>query len=237
MTRLCLIIPVYNEAGNLAPLAAELARAVNAQAGLERILWVDNGSSDGSSQELEALSARYPWSRVLRLPENRGYGGGLRAGVSETRGFTHIGWIPADGQISVKDLLSVWERCRQNPAEVHKGLRVHRQDSLSQRFVSLAYSWIARRVLHLTARDVNGLPKILPSHLVRAACERPAASGFVFDAEMLLFAQSRHIAVNEHAVGWHARRSGSSSWSRRRIQTYLETLRSLLRLRALRAPI
>jgi glycosyltransferase involved in cell wall biosynthesis len=225
---------VYNEAGNLMPLAAELAKAIAAQSDLAQVLWVDNGSTDESTEELGALTARYPWSRVLRLTENRGYGGGIRAGVSVAHGFSHIGWIPADGQVSVKDLFAVWGRCRQNPYEVHKGLRARRQDSASQRFVSFTYSWLVRRVLRLNVRDVNGLPKIFPARLLRAACEQPAASGFVFDAEMLFFAQNRRVEVNEHAVDWHARRSGSSSWSKKRVQTYVETLRSLLQLRTLR---
>lgn len=233
MRTLSLVIPVYNEAGNLLPLAERLDSLV--PAGLAEVVWVNNGSQDGSGEELARIVCRHPWSRLVSLARNQGYGGGVQAGIAASRtGVDHIGWIPADGQIGVEDLRRIWSEVETTPHCVHKGLRVQREDS--QRRVSKVYSALCRRILGLSVADINGLPKILPAELAkRIALQIPSARGFVFDAETLLLAQRAGASIREHAVVSRPRTHGKSSWSGRRLRTYWEVFTALLLLRSERA--
>jgi len=77
---LTIVIPVHNEAGFLTHAIERLSAALD---GLEFVLYlVENGSSDGTATEAEALSERFPWLQVLRLPD-ADYGAALRAGFRQ----------------------------------------------------------------------------------------------------------------------------------------------------------
>lgn len=225
--QLTVIVPVFNEVGNLTALAAQL----DAHPAF-RVLWVDNGSTDGSTEILRSICAQKENHQVLRLWPNRGYGGGLRAGIAACpQGTSHVAWIPADGQTPVADLARVWEHTQENATAVHKGRRTKREDSLSQRLVSWIYSWLCRRILGFAVRDVNGLPKIFPAPLAREAAPLTTSASFAFDAEMLYLAHLRELGILEHPVAFHARRTGQSSWVKRRLATYWQTFGTLVELR------
>lgn len=232
--RLSLVLPVYNEAANLGQLVAEL-RATHDF--VSEIILVDNGSHDGSAEALHEAAALDSRFRVLRLDRNAGYGGGVFHGLRHAADeSTHVGWMPADGQYSLDDVRRVWLATLAEPWALHKGERLARHDGRDIRAVSAVYSTLARLALGLRVRDVNGLPKIAPRAVIGALGPSPRPT-FLFDAEVLAVAARIGLPLREHPVTFLARRAGVSSWSSRRLRTYLETLADLWRLRGeIRAP-
>ncbi len=78
---LTIVIPVHNEAGFLTHAVERLSAALD---GLDFMLYlVENGSTDGTGAEAEALAERFPWLEILRL-EAADYGAALRAGFRES---------------------------------------------------------------------------------------------------------------------------------------------------------
>lgn len=80
------VIPVYNEEENLPILIPKLAEVLR---GLERsyeMIFVDDGSSDGSRRILREMALVYSSFRILRFKENRGLSAALVAGMREARG-------------------------------------------------------------------------------------------------------------------------------------------------------
>ncbi len=99
---LTVLVPVFNEAGNLAPLADEIAAAMNGSA--FEMLFVDDGSSDGSASELAAIQARHANARVMRHKKRAGKSAALLTGFHAARGT----WIQTlDGGRPERS-----ERCR-----------------------------------------------------------------------------------------------------------------------------
>ncbi len=74
------VVPVRNEAGNIAPLVAEIAAALDGRA--FEIVYVNDGSSDTTEGELRGLMAQQPWLRQIRHETSCGQSAAIRTGVT-----------------------------------------------------------------------------------------------------------------------------------------------------------
>jgi dolichol-phosphate mannosyltransferase len=79
------VIPVYNEEGNIEPLSEALASSLPPSCGRE-LIFVDDGSRDGSLQILRSLSRRDPTIRYISFSRNFGHQAALRAGIEAATG-------------------------------------------------------------------------------------------------------------------------------------------------------
>src|ERR1700749_2611055 len=77
------VVPVRNEAGNVAPLVAEIAAALAGRA--FEIVYVNDGSGGATEQELRELMALHPWLRQVRHAQSCGQSAAVRSGVAAAR--------------------------------------------------------------------------------------------------------------------------------------------------------
>jgi glycosyltransferase involved in cell wall biosynthesis len=89
------VVPVRNEAGNIAPLVAEIAAALAGRA--FEIVYVNDGSTDGTEQELSRLMARHTWLRQIKHAQSCGQSAAVRTGVAAAHGDM-VATIDGDGQ-------------------------------------------------------------------------------------------------------------------------------------------
>lgn len=94
------VVPVYNEAANLPAVIAKLKSRIP----LSNLLFVDDGSSDGSREVLQREGVRY-----LRHPINLGYEEALRTGMREVMlgDYEYVVYFDADGQHQLPDLENI----------------------------------------------------------------------------------------------------------------------------------
>src|SRR4029077_16948339 len=78
------VVPVRNEAGNIAPLVAEIAAAL--QGRMFEIVYVNDGSQDSTADELRGLMTQHPWLRQIRHAQSCGQSAAVRSGVAAARG-------------------------------------------------------------------------------------------------------------------------------------------------------
>ena len=90
------VVPVRNEAGNVAPLLAEIAAVLDRQWTFE-VVYVDDGSSDGTAAELDRLKAQHPWLRSVRHKQSCGQSAAVRSGVAAARAPMVV-TLDGDGQ-------------------------------------------------------------------------------------------------------------------------------------------
>ena len=90
------VVPVRNEAGNVAPLVGEIARALEGHWTFE-VVYVNDGSTDGTEAELKRLMGQYPWLRRVRHAQSCGQSAAVRTGVAAARGAL-VATIDGDGQ-------------------------------------------------------------------------------------------------------------------------------------------
>jgi glycosyltransferase involved in cell wall biosynthesis len=158
---LSMVVPVYNEEGSLRELVAELepvvrgiVRAVPGSTGDEyEILFVDDGSTDGSPAVLAELERGNPRFSVWRLDRNHGLSSALHAGFNRARGAL-VGTLDADLQNDPKDLPKLVQAIRDG-ADMACGWRRDRQDPWVKRASSRVANWWRNRKTGSTIHDVT----------------------------------------------------------------------------------
>ena len=88
------VVPVHNEAGNVAALVGEIAAALDGRA--FEMLFVDDASTDDTRARLMALKAQYPMLRVVGHRQNSGQSRAIRSGILAARAPV-VGTLDGDG--------------------------------------------------------------------------------------------------------------------------------------------
>lgn len=149
------VVPVFNEEHNIAPLVREIADALRGRIAFE-IVYVDDASEDGSLRMLTALKTDFPELRVLRHAARSGQSAAIHTGVDAARA-AWIATLDGDGQNDPADIPKLLEaRSAAVPGtKLFAGWRVDRQDSASKRWGSRAANAIRSRMLRDNTPDTG----------------------------------------------------------------------------------
>jgi len=147
-----LVVPVYNEAGNLGVLLDEIAAALAGTA--YEVVAVDDGSTDGSLDELVALRARHPSLRIVRFARNAGQSAALAAGFQAARGAVLV-TMDADLQNDPADVPALLEALDRSGVEAAVGWRKDRRDTGWKRIQSRIANGVRNGLNHETIRDTG----------------------------------------------------------------------------------
>jgi len=162
-----LVVPVYNERENLAPLVTEIARALGPADGRYEIVAVDDGSTDGSLQELKALKRAHPELHIVSFAANAGQSAAFAAGFRAARGRTVV-TLDADLQNDPADIPALLAELERSGATAVAGYRVNRRDTFWKRLQSRIANDIRNRLNHETIRDTGCSLKAFRADAVRA---------------------------------------------------------------------
>ncbi|HXE15628.1 MAG TPA: glycosyltransferase family 2 protein [Stellaceae bacterium] len=162
---LSVVIPVRNEAQNVAPLVAEIVAALAGGIDYE-IVYVDDGSSDGTVAEIEKLQRGNPALRLVRHRARAGQSAAIRSGVKAAR----AGWIATidgDGQNDPADIPRLWAMARNanDPRLLIAGQRTKRRDSAVKRVSSRVANKVRGRLLGDDTPDTGCGLKLFPRAL------------------------------------------------------------------------
>jgi dolichol-phosphate mannosyltransferase len=149
---LSVVIPVYNEEENLPILAAEVQGALQAAGRPYEVLYVDDGSTDGSPGVLRRLAREDPAVRVIRQRRNSGQSAALEAGFRFARGAIVI-TLDADLQNDPADIPRLLERL--DAYDVVCGVRINRQDTWVRKVSSRLANGVRNRLTHDSVTDVG----------------------------------------------------------------------------------
>jgi dolichol-phosphate mannosyltransferase len=145
--RVSVVIPAFNEEGNIGRLIEETFAKVPAEA-LGEVLAVDDGSDDGTGAEIKALLSKYNALRYIRHGRRSGQSAALRTGVDAAR-FAVIATMDGDGQNDPGDISRLLARLGppgRDPAMV-AGIRTGRKGPGSRKAASRFANWIRDKVL------------------------------------------------------------------------------------------
>ena len=149
---LSLIVPVFNEEGNVVSLHGELTRVAHELGGTYEIVFVNDGSRDGTLTLLRALQAHDPNLRVVDLDGNFGEAAALSAGFAHARG-TVVVTLDGDGQNDPADIPRLLARLEPG-IDVVSGRRRERKEAfLSRVLPSRVANWLIARLTGVPVYD------------------------------------------------------------------------------------
>lgn len=206
---LSVVVPVFNEADNIGELYRRLAPVLGDTA---EMIFVDDGSEDGTYERIAEVVADDPRVRVIRLRRNFGQTAALSAGIDHARGDVIV---PMDGDLQndPRDIPVLLEKLDEG-YDVVSGWRVDRKDPWHRRFPSQVANWLISLVSGVHLHDYGCSLK---------AYRRDVLENVRLYGEMHrfvpIYATWQGARVTEVPVRHHARTRGRSNYGIERTLT------------------
>ena len=220
---LSVIIPLYNEELNVAPLHAELSAILKSMAVAHEIVLIDDGSTDGTFEVLRRIQASDPHVRVIRFARNFGQTAAFAAGFAYARG-QFIVTFDGDLQNDPADIPRLLEIARTH--DVVCGWRKDRKDDFLTRYVP---SVVANRLIGLVSgvdvHDVGCSLKVFRAEVVKPLKLTPGMHRYLPQ-----LASQIGDRVTEVVVNHRPRRFGESKYGLSRTFRVVSDLAKLRRL-------
>ena len=159
-----ILVPVMNEAGNIAPLIDEICTVFEGRQ--FEIIYIDDASTDNSAAELSALLEKVPQLRVLRHTTRSGQSAAIWSGLWQARGVL-IGVLDGDGQNVPADFIALETALLKHGDSpgMAAGIRQRRNDSYARLLASRVAKWIRACLLSDSHPDSGCGIKVLPRGL------------------------------------------------------------------------
>ncbi|HYK98654.1 MAG TPA: glycosyltransferase family 2 protein, partial [Candidatus Acidoferrales bacterium] len=139
--RVTIAMPAYDEAPNLAGVAADALAALASSGENGELLIVDDGSSDGTGAIADDLAVRDARVRVVHHTRNLGFSGAMTTSLRQARG-EWVFLVPADGQIDMRELMRFL--AARADADIVVGVRRGRPERIGRVLLSRAFHRIAK---------------------------------------------------------------------------------------------
>ncbi len=143
MSSISVVVPVFNEEGNIANLHKEIVDVCNANGYTYEIIFVDDGSVD---RTVEVCRSLHPL-KLIRLRRNFGQTAAMDAGIKAAQ-YDYIVTMDGDGQNDPADIPQMIEYLEQNNLDVVSGWRKNRKDKLMKRFTSRGANLLRGIIVH-----------------------------------------------------------------------------------------
>ncbi len=214
------IVPLYNEEESLGELSAWIARVMAAGKFSYEVIFVDDGSTDGSWDKVEQLAAANPAVRGIKFARNYGKSAALYSGFEAARGDVVI-TMDADLQDSPDEIPGLYRMIREEGYDLVSGWKKHRHDPVGKRLPSKFFNATTRIVSGIKLHDMNcGLK----------AYRRPVVKSIEVYGEMhryipILAKQAGFRRIGEKVVEHRARKYGKSKYGiERMVKGYLDLI-------------
>ncbi|MBA2651314.1 MAG: glycosyltransferase family 2 protein [Tatlockia sp.] len=157
---LSIVIPVYNEVDNIEDLYLEIVKCLPADRFLYEVIFVDDGSTDGTSLRLKGLVDSHPNLRSVYHQQNYGQSAALLSGARAAR-YSMLVTLDGDGQNDPADIPRLFEHL-QDSRTVVLGNRKKRDDNALRKLSSRIGNTIRRGLLKDECPDTGCSLKLFP---------------------------------------------------------------------------
>lgn len=143
MYRISVVVPIYNEEGNVAELHREIREICEASHYEYEIIFINDGSSDGTDQVCRTLKPL----KYIRLRRNSGQTAAMDAGIKAAK-YDYIVTMDGDCQNDPADIPAMLDYLTANDLDVVSGWRKNRKDTFMKRFISRGANLLRYLLVH-----------------------------------------------------------------------------------------
>lgn len=206
-----IVIPLYNEEDSLSPLTDWIFKSLKNKKYKFEVIFVDDGSNDGSWEVINKLSNTHSNIRGLRFSRNYGKSQALNAGFVEASG-TNIATLDADLQDSPEEIPEMISLLDEG-YDLISGWKKKRYDSLIfKNLPSKLFNWAARRVSGIKLHDFNCGLKVYRNEVIKSIY----INGDMHRYIPVLAAQEGFNKIGEKIVIHQARQFGKTKFGSNR---------------------
>lgn len=203
---LSVVVPCFNEEGNIGDVVRQAARVGRGLASELEIIVVDDGSTDATPAVLAELQLEIPELKTVLLPRNRGYGAAVRAGLARSK-LDYVFLTDGDGQFDLTELTRAIELLENH--DVVAGYRRSRRDGWWRDLWGRCWTKLVNVAFDLEVRDANCAFKLIPQRLI--GLTELTSNGAMISAELLFEARRAGMRVGELPVTHYPRGEGDQS--------------------------
>jgi glycosyltransferase involved in cell wall biosynthesis len=200
------LVPVLNEAETVLELSTRVAEVLERLGRTFEIIFVDDGSSDGTPARVRQARERDPRVKLVRLRRNFGKAAALSAGFDYSNGRIIV-TMDGDLQDDPDEIPRFLAKLEDEELDLVSGWKRRRQDPASKRLPSRLFNWVTRRLAQVDLHDFNCGFKAYRREVLAEIAVYGELHRYI-----PVLASRRGFAVGEIQVNHHPRRFGSSKY-------------------------
>ena len=231
---LSIIVPLLNEEESLPELLAWIRSVMNANGYEYEVLFIDDGSTDGSWAKIQELSKGDDRIKGISFRRNYGKSAALYEGFAKAEGRVVV-TMDADLQDSPEEIPEMYRMVTEEGYDVVSGWKQHRQDNkLTKNLPSKLYNATARWITGIKLHDMNCGLKAYRNEVVKNVEVYGEMHRFI----PILAKQAGFRRIGEKVVEHHARKYGCSKFGlERTVKGYLDLITVLFMTHFGRSPM
>ncbi len=162
-----IVIPLLNEEGSLPELAERIRQVMNDNRFAYEIIFVDDGSKDGSWTIIEGLAGIDPNIKAIKFRRNYGKAAALNVGFEAALGDVVI-TMDADLQDSPEEIPELYKMIKEDGFEIVSGWKKKRYDPVTKTIPTKLYNWSTRKMSGIKLHDFNCGLKAYKNEVVKS---------------------------------------------------------------------
>ena len=148
------VVPLYNEVESLPELHEWISKVMDSNQLTYELIFIDDGSKDGSWNEVEKLKVNNQFVRGIKFQRNYGKSAALQKGFEAVNGRVVI-TMDADLQDSPDEIPALYKMIVEDEFDVVSGWKKKRYDPLTKTIPTKLYNWAARKLTGIYLHDFN----------------------------------------------------------------------------------
>lgn len=220
MIELSLVLPVLNEENLIGQVVSDISLVLKKNKISFELILVENGSTDNTLGVLKSLAKKDKNVRVLVT--KMGYGEAILGGLNKALG-KFVGYMPSDGQVNTNVLPKLFAILKHKEADI-VGIQRTTRESFIRKIRSKVFNFLAKNSFGLSAKDINGDPKIFPKTALKIL--KLESKDSFLSTELLIKAKKLKWRLKEVPTVSLLRTEGKSTV---KFKTVLEFLRNIIR--------
>lgn len=207
---LSVFFPVFNEEKNIYDTVFRAVTVLKNNFENWEVIIVNDGSKDGTANEIERVKKFDSRIRSISHDGNRGYGAAFRSGAYAC-GYDWIAFTDSDGQFDFSEILKFVEVRAKTQSDIVVGFYIKRSVSLRRRVNTFLWHLVVKFLFKLGVRDIDCGFKLFSKKVIETIPGLESERGAFISTEFLVKAQRSGFKIVEVGVHHYPRASGSGT--------------------------